>query len=610
MSRYIEPGQRGRRVERQILGASAPWRYRLMLLVILVALGALVWRIIDLQVVTHDFLQGQGDARTVRVESIDAHRGMITDRDGEPLAVSTPVVTLWANPRELPEDRGQLAVLARALGEEPDAFISRIDGLRSRGFIYLRRQVTPEPAQRVLDLNVPGVYGQHEYKRYYPASEVTAQLVGVTNIDDHGQEGLELAYDRWLTGTPGQRRVLKDRKGRLVRDLHLIRDARPGGDLTLSINLRLQYLAYRELAAAVAAHDADAGSLVMMNAKTGEVLAMANVPSYNPNNRANMDAAGLRNRAITDAFEPGSVMKPLAMAAILESKQFSPNTVLETSPGWMRVDGYTIRDVRNFGRLTLTGVITKSSNIGMTQLALQLPNDTIWKMYDAMGIGHSLGTGFPGEANGSLPPPVSWSKAKRATLAYGYGSSISALQLASAYTTLANDGRRLPPSLLKLDGAPEGTQVLSPQTARQVVEMMETVVGPYGGGGRARIDGYRVAGKTGTVRKVGASGYETNAYRSNFIGIAPASDPRLIVVVSIDNSKRGGYYGGVVAAPIFAQVAGPALRMLDVAPDSNAAPYNPESPEQQVAEAEQAMRVTGIRQPEAAVSAAQATPND
>ncbi|MGJ8513676.1 peptidoglycan D,D-transpeptidase FtsI family protein [Carnimonas bestiolae] len=599
-----------RRQQRARPLAAASWRFNVMLVVILIALAALVWRIVDLQVVTQDFLAGQGDARTVRVETIDAHRGMITDRDGEPLAVSTPVITIWANPKQMPTDRAELARLAQALGQNPSKFIDHVNSLRSRGFIYLHRRMTPDLAQRVLDLDIPGVYGQHEYKRYYPAGEVTAQLLGVTNVDDKGQEGLELAYDRWLTGTKGQRRVLVDRKGRLVRDLHLMRDAHPGGQLHLSINQRLQFLAYRELTRAVEEHNADAGSLVMMNARTGEVLASADVPSFNPNNRAGMDPEGLRERVLTDAFEPGSVMKPLAMSAIIDSGKVSPNQIIDTSPGYVRVDGYTIHDVRNFGRLTLTGVITKSSNVGMTKLALSVPNDTIWNRYNQMGIGRSLGTGFPGEATGSLPPPSGWSAAKRATLAYGYGMSVSPLQLATAYTTLANDGCRLQPSLLRLDKKPQCDQLISSDTAHKVVNMMETVVGPYGGGGRANIDGYRIAGKTGTVHKVGASGYERNSYRSNFVGIAPASDPRLIVVISIDNSRKGGYYGGVVSAPVFSRVAGPALRMLDVPPDSDAPAYNPESPAQQVKDAEQAKQITGLQSRQAAKAAARGGTND
>ncbi|OHV12227.1 peptidoglycan D,D-transpeptidase FtsI family protein [Kushneria phosphatilytica] len=549
------------------VSAAPVWRFRVMVALVLLGMLVLAGRIVYLQVLDHQFLQGQGDARTLRTEEIDAHRGMIVDSEGSPLAVSTPVITLWANPQQLPRDPVQLTRLAQALGEPASKFIDRVNRYRDKEFMYLRREVTPQPANKVLDMDIPGVYGRHEYKRYYPAGEVVAQLIGITNIDDHGQEGLELAYDRYLTGSPGQRRVLKDRRGHLVRDLHLIKEPHPGGELKLALNLRIQYMAYRELKAAVQEHHAEAGTLVMMDAHTGEVLAMASSPSYNPNNRANMNVAGLRARGITDAFEPGSVMKPLAMTAILHNGKYTPQSLIDTNPGWMMVDGYTIRDVRNFGMLTLTGVITKSSNIGMTHLALALPEDTIWNMYNKMHLGQSPQLGFPGEASGSLPAPYNWSKAKRATMAYGYGVSVSALQLASAYTTITNDGRRVPPSLLKIDKSPKGQQLVSPKTAHQVLKMMETVVGPYGGGSRARVDGYRIAGKTGTVRKVGDSGYQTEAYRSNFVGIAPVSNPRIITVISIDDPKGEEYYGGLVAAPIFSRVAGKALRMLDVPPD-------------------------------------------
>lgn len=546
--------------------AAPIWRFRLVLGIIFIAMAVLVGRIVYLQVFDHQFLQGQGDSRTIRVQSIEAHRGMITDRDGEPLAVSTPVVTLWGNPGELPEDPLMLTRLAEAIGERPEALMARIEQYRDREFMFLRRRVTPEPAERVLDLDIPGVYGRREYKRYYPAGEVTSQLVGITNIDDHGQEGIELAYDQYLSGRSGQRRVLQDRKGQLVRDLHMIREARAGGEASLSISLRLQYLAYRELKAAVTENNAESGTLVMMDARTGEVLAMVSLPSYNPNNRQSVDPAGLRNRALTDAFEPGSVMKPLAMAAGLESGEYTPDTPMDTSPGWMMVDGYTIKDVRNFGQLDMTGVITHSSNIGMTHMALALPEDAIWNMYDSMKLGHPSGLGFPGEASGSLPSPFSWSKAKRATLSYGYGLSVNAVQLASAYTAITNGGVQVPPSLLKLNQPPEGHRVMSSETADELIDMMETVI-TRGGASRAALEGYRVAGKTGTVRKVGVSGYQQEAYRANFVGIAPASDPRIITVVSIDNPRGEAYYGGLVAAPVFSRVAGNALRLLDVAPD-------------------------------------------
>ena len=419
----------------------------------------------------------------------------------------------------------------------------------------------------MLDLRIPGVYRQDEYKRYYPAGEVTAQLLGITNVDDVGQEGLELAYQFYLAGEPGQRRVLKDRRGRLVRDLEVLREARPGGELTLSIDQRLQYMAYRELKAAVAEHDADGGVVVMMDARTGEVLAMANQPSYNPNNRAGLDPRGLRNQAIVDVFEPGSVMKPLAMAAIMESGEFPRDVVVDTSPGWMRIDRFTIRDIRNYGKLDLAGILEKSSNIGMSKLVLELDDPLVPDLYRRLGLGQSPETGFPGESTGTLPAPVRWSRSQWAALSYGYGLSTSALQLASAYTAIANGGERLPPSLLKLPEPPPGEPVIDRGVAHDLLRIMEESVQPTTGARRAMVPGYRVAGKTGTVRKTGAGGYVRDAYRSLFAGIAPVSDPRIVTVVMIDHPRGDSYFGGAVAAPVFSRVVGSALRLLDVPPD-------------------------------------------
>ena len=548
-------------------GPAGRGRYLFLLTLIILALGALVGRITYLNVIDRDFLQNQGDSRTLRVEPINAHRGMITDRNGDPLAISTPVVTLWANPQELPDDPIRLATLARSLNMNPDALESRLERYANHEFMYLRRRLTPEAAQPALALDMPGVYAKDEYKRYYPSGEVAAQLVGVTDIDDQGQEGLELAYNDYLSGQPGKRRVLKDRKGRLVRDLHLLQDAKPGGDLTLSIDLRLQYMAYRELKKSVDEHDADGGSLVMMDARNGEVLAMANLPSYNPNNRTSIDVKGLRNQAITDAIEPGSVMKPLAMSAALATDEIDPDTVIDTSPGWMVIDGYTISDFRNYGKLTPGGILLHSSNIGMSHIALKLGKDTIWNQYRALGLGQAPETGFPGEGSGSLPSLYGLSQSARAAMAYGYGISLTPLQLASAYTAIANDGRRLHASLLKRPSAPLGDQVMSPNIAHELLGMLEQIVQPNAGGARAMVDGYRIAGKTGTVRKVTAGGYQQKAYRSLFAGIAPVSDPRIVTVVMIDNPKGDEYYGGLVAAPVFGRVVGKALRLLDVPPD-------------------------------------------
>ncbi|TVP50884.1 MAG: penicillin-binding protein 2 [Halomonas sp.] len=545
-------------------------RFFFILLAIGLASAILIGRITLLQVIDRPFLQSQGDARTLRHEAIPAHRGMITDRNGEPLAISTPVVTLWANPQELPDDAIQRIVLAQALGMSLDDFESRVARFSSREFMYLRRQMTPAAAQQILNLRTPGVYPQREYKRYYPAGEVAAQLLGVTNVDDVGQEGLELSYQPYLAGHPGQRRVIKDRRGGLVRELGVINEAQPGGELTLAIDQRIQYMAYRELRAAVAEHEADGGVLVMMDARTGEVLAMANLPSYNPNNRAGLDPRGLRNQALVDVFEPGSVMKPLAMAAILESGVVDRNVVVNTSPGWMRLDQFTIRDFRDYGELDLAGILEKSSNIGMSRLALQLSDTAIWEKYHQLGLGQAPGTGFPGESTGSLPAPVRWSRSERAALSYGYGLSASAVQIASAYTAIANNGERLQPSLLRLAEPPQGIPAMSSTVANDLLNVLETSVAAYTGGRRARVEGYRVGGKTGTVRKTGLQGYTTDAYRSVFAGIAPISDPRIVTVVMIDHPKAGEFYGGAVAAPVFSSVTGNALRLLDVPPDHEA----------------------------------------
>ncbi|WP_311947917.1 peptidoglycan D,D-transpeptidase FtsI family protein [Halomonas piscis] len=560
---------RGRSAPPSVAPPLARWRFGLVLVGIVAVAAVLVGRITLLQVMDRPFLQSQGDARTLRHEAIPAHRGMVTDRYGEPLAISTPVVTLWANPQKLPEDPVRRVMLAQALGMslfDLDARIARYD---EHEFMYLRRQMTPRAAQEVLDLRVAGVYSQQEYKRYYPAGEVAAQLIGVTDVDDAGQEGLELAYQPYLSGRPGQRRIIQDRRGRLVRELGVVREAQPGGDLTLAIDQRLQYMAYRELRSAVEDNDADGGVLVMLDSRTGEVLAMVNLPSYNPNNRAGLDPGGLRNQALVDVFEPGSVVKPLAMSTVLEKPGYSPETVMDTAPGWMRIDGYTIRDFRNYGELSLTDVLVKSSNIGMSRLALELRDTAIWERYNQLGFSHSPGTGFPGEAGGNLPDTVNFSRSERASLAYGYGLSVSAVQLASACTAIANRGRRMPPSLLKLDEAPPGEPVIEPAVADELMGMLEAVVGPGTGGRRARVEGYRVAGKTGTVRKTGQSGYDEDAYRSVFVGIAPASKPRIVTAIMIDHPKAGEFYGGAVAAPVFSDVAGNALRLLGVPPDAD-----------------------------------------
>ena len=549
------------------------WRY----LSVAVALGLLpvvaLWHTAGLQVFEHGdkgarFLQHQGDARTLRVRPVPAYRGVITDRNGEPLAVSTAVVTLWANPQELLESGKSLDPLARRLGVPLAKLREGLDQNAEREFMYLARRLAPSDANPVLDLKLKGVYGRDEYKRFYPAGETTAQLVGFTNIDDRGQEGLELAYDQWLTGVPGERRVLQDRNTRVIKDLELIRSEKPGNDLVLSIDLRLQYLAYRELRAALEEHRAATGSVVMLDARTGEVLAMVSLPSYNPNARGAGEGNALRNRPITDMIEPGSVMKPFTMVAALESGRFRPDTPVDTAPGSIRFGDKIYKDPHSYGLLDLTGVLAKSSQVGTTKVAMTLDADNIRNVFDRVGFGHSPGTGFPGEGPGDLPSRRKWAPVEHASLAFGYGLTVTPLQLASAYLVLANDGIRRPVTLLRQDpGTPPaaGERVIDAKIAGEILVMMRAVV-ERGTGTHAEIPVYAAAGKTGTTHKVGAGGYEQHHYRSLFAGLAPAAAPRLVTVVVVDDPQVGGYFGGAVAAPVFARVTSGALRLLNVPP--------------------------------------------
>ena len=547
------------------------WRYLLLVSVLFMLPVAGLWHIAGLQVLTDvdkgfQFLQGQGQARTVRTESIPAYRGVITDSRGEPLAVSTPVVTLWANPQVIDGSSEGLSELAKKLSMSRDELQQRLKRYAGKEFMYLARQVTPDQAEDVLRLEIPGVYGQGEYKRFYPAGEVTSQLVGFTSIDDRGQEGMELAFDERLTGVPGAKKVLKDLKGRVIKDLALVRSEKPGQNLTLSIDLRLQYTAYRELKAAVAKHQAASGSVVMLDVQTGEILAMANQPSYNPNDRSQLNSDALRNRAITDLVEPGSTMKPLTVLAALESGEYVPETIIDTNPGSIRVGRKTFFDHRNYGLIDLTTLLVKSSQVGTTKIALKLEPSHIRDMFARMGLGQSPGTGFPGESPGSLPEHRRWKPVERANFAFGHGLSASALQLAQAYAVLSNDGLRKPVSLLKTDGIPEGEQVVDAKLVARLREMMSHVTLAGGTATRAAIPSYEVAGKTGTVHKVGKSGYEKNRYVALFAGMVPADNPRLVTVVIINDPRGEKYFGGEVAAPVFASVTADALRMLKIPP--------------------------------------------
>ncbi len=528
-------------------------------------------RAFQLQILDRDFLAAQADDRHLRTSEISAHRGNIVDRHGEPLAVSTPVDSIWVNPQDLRLAMGRVPELAAALGRDEDWLARRVTSNLDREFVYVRRHLRPDQAAQILALGIPGVASHREYRRYYPAGEVTGHVVGFTNIDDQGQEGLELAFDYWLRGESGSKRVLRDRLGRAIEDVERLKPARPGKRLRTSIDLRLQYLAYRELKRAIAAHDASAGSVVLLDVPSGEVLAMVNQPSFNPNDRAQLKVSHYRNRAVTDIFEPGSSFKPLIAAAALESGRYQPDTVIDTSPGLIKIGGQIVtQDERDLGRISVTAVLAVSSNVGAAKMALDLPADGLWSVLSQLGIGRLTDCGFPGESAGVLNQPEYWRPIGQATLAYGYGLSVTTLQLAQAYATLGAGGVRLPVSLVALEEPARGTAAVSAATAAAVMDMLEVVVSEQGTGQRAAIPGFRVAGKTGTAWKSGAGGYSKDRYLAVFAGLAPASDPRLAAVVVIDEPSGAAYYGGDVAAPVFARIVGGALRMLAVAPDQPA----------------------------------------
>jgi len=529
---------------------------------------SLVARAVHLQVFNTEFLTQQADTRHLRTESITAHRGTITDRNGEPLAISTPVDSVWANPKELALAEDKIPALARALGLDEQTLIRQITFSMNKDFVYLRRHLSPDKAAEVMSLKLPGVNIQREYRRYYPAGEVVGHLVGFTNIDDKGLEGLELAYNYWLAGESGAKRVLKDRLGRSVENVESIRPPHHGKELRTSIDLRIQYVAYRALKAAIKSNNAESGSIVVLDTVTGEVLAIANQPTYNPNDRSQLIAERYRNRAITDIFEPGSSIKPLIVAAALESGDYRASSVIDTSPGYVTVGAKTIEDHRNLGRISLTTILARSSNVGATKLAMSLQPDQLWSSMSSFGLGSMTASGFPGESQGTLTHHDHWIPISQATLSYGYGLSVTPLQLAQAYAILGNDGLMQPVSLTALELAGEGTQMVSQESAVAVRRMLEEVVRPGGTGTGAAVPGYRIAGKTGTSWKFAAGGYSKDKYISVFAGLAPASNPRLAAVVVIDEPSGGLYYGGDVAAPVFADIMSESLRLLAVPPDA------------------------------------------
>jgi cell division protein FtsI (penicillin-binding protein 3) len=549
----------------QIIGV---WRLNLVRISFVIVIVALGWRLADIQILNSDFLRNQGDARHLRTVPVAAHRGMILDRHGEPLAISTPVHSIWLNPQEIDLDDPKLKTLAKTLRVQYGTVKNKVKRNKQREFVYLKRRVTPELAKAVQELNINGVELQREYKRYYPTGEVASHVVGFTNIDDDGQEGLELAYNDILAGVPGLKRMVRDSKGNYVEGGEQIKANKDGQNIQLSIDLRLQYLTYQALKATVNKHRASSGSAVILDVHTGEVLAMVNQPSYNPNNRRGLRAKDLRNRAITDVFEPGSTVKPFTVAAGLKADVIDNNTIIDTRPGNMKVSGHTIKDFRNYGQVDLATLMQKSSNVGASKIALEMKPDTLWQSFAAFGMAEATGAYFPGEVMGRMPDPQSWRKLDRATLAYGYGLATTALQLARAYTVLGNGGIINPVSFVKLEEAPMGRRVYSTDVMQQVRAMMEKVVQVGGTAQKAAVANYTVAGKTGTIKKAAkGGGYTEDEYLSSFAGLIPARDPRLAMVVVIDEPKGDEYYGGLVAAPVFSQVMSGAMRLLNIAPD-------------------------------------------
>ena len=544
--------------------------FRLLVVVgVVIAVAAvMLWRAVDLHILNKDFLQSQGNARYMRTMPVAAHRGVITDRNGVPLAISTPVDSVWINPAEFMSARTSWNTLTNLLSLKIEKIERLVLQRKNREFVYLKRHIRPELGKQVAALNIAGVYLQREYRRYYPVGEVATHVLGFTNIDDAGQEGLELAYNDWLRGESGRKMVIKDRLGRTIKHVESVKAAQPGKDLTLSIDRRLQYLAYRELKRAVDQYKAKSASAVILDTKTGEVLAMVNQPSYNPNNRSKLKNSHLRNRAVTDVFEPGSTIKPFTVAAALESGKFQANSEVNTSPGYFRIGKYVVQDVKNYGSISLSTIMAKSSNVGASKLALGISAENLNNIHSKVGFGISSGSGFPGEVAGILNSPTEKQIVERATLSYGYGLSVTPLQLARAYSAIANDGVMPATSFIRVAEAEHKERVLSKKHAQQIRKMLEGVVNKNGTGSRAAVSGYRISGKTGTIKKANAGGYSDDSYVAVFAGMAPASNPRLAMVVTINEPRGDVYYGGKVAAPVFSKVMSGALRLMNIAPDN------------------------------------------
>ena len=570
-----------------------PYRINFIYLILVVVCCALIWRVLDLQVVNKEFLKGQGNARVLRQLEVTAHRGMITDRNGYPLAISTPVSSIWINPKEFEVDNKKIYQVAKLLKLNSQYIKNKIKKRANKEFVYIKRRINPDLAQRILNLNVKGIHVQREYRRYYPDGEIFGHVLGFTDVDDNGQEGMELAYNEWLSGQSGRKRVVKDRLGRIIAIEEQIQAPQPGSDLSLSLDRRIQYLAYKELKKTVQQHKAKSGSIVVLDIETGEVIAMASQPGFNPNRLQDRKSRLYRNRAITDLFEPGSTMKPISIAAALNSGRYSPNTLIETGDGWFMINGKTIKDTHAYGTIDVSTVIQKSSNVGTSKIALSLPKSLLWDTYYSFGFGSDTGSGFPGESSGRLVRPRRVSKIEQAALSFGYGMSVTNLQLASAYGTIARSGKKMPVTFLsqsdsddKAESAALNTltqypiaqktiqQVsLSSRSLKQVGKMMQSVAKPGGTAPQAAVTGYKVAGKTGTVKKASSQGgYTKKKYSAVFAGYAPASDPKMAIVVMIDEPDNGDYYGGLVAAPLFSTVMSGALRLLNIDPDDISQP--------------------------------------
>jgi cell division protein FtsI (penicillin-binding protein 3) len=561
--------QRGHRyTESPILAlALQGWRSRMVGLLLMAAFLVLLMRAFYLQVINNDFLQEKGDSRYLRDIEISASRGKVTDRNGDMLAVSTPMRSIWAIPSDARtmsgEQKRQLAELVELKPRELDARLAS-----EKNFVFVKRQVPPQVAEQIAALKLPGIHQEKEYRRFYPAGEMTAHLVGFTGVDDKGLEGVELAFQQALLGRAGARTVIRDRRGNIIEDVGATRPPRDGSDVVLAIDSKIQYLAYSHLKATVTESKAKGGGVVVLDTRTGEILALVNWPTYNPNNRARLSGEQLRNRAVTDTFEPGSTLKPFTVALGLEKGKYRYDSVVDVSPGRITVGRAVISDIHPHKELTVAQIVQKSSNVGTTKMALSMPPEAMWEMFDNLGFGKSPQLGFPGEVGGRLRAWKNWRPIEQATMSYGHGISMSLIQLARAYTVFARDGDIVPASLLRVD-APvvRGQPVFSAQTARELRAMLELVVMPGGTALKAAVPGYRVGGKTGTAHKL-EGGVYANKYIASFVGIAPISNPRLVVAVMIDEPSAGQYYGGQIAGPVFSSVMGGALRTLGVAPDA------------------------------------------